>query len=319
MNNIVVGTRGSKLALVQTKNFIARLKEHYPDFNFTIKKIKTSGDRILDKSLKEVGGKGLFIKEIEYALKTGEIDIAVHSLKDLPAKIKDDFMLACYPGRENPHDVLISKQGLLLNQLPEGARLGTGSSRRRVQLKRYRKDFDFENIRGNVDTRLEKMEAMELEGIILAAAGLHRLGHHQLITQYIPGEVSIPAAGQGTLGIEILRERKDLLTILNKIDNKFVRLVSLAERKFLAVLGANCHSPVGAYADSKVKAGTLTLTLTAFLSSINSQKIIMKKDKIRIEQEEKAWTKARNLGEKVAISILDSGGNVILKRLKEDE
>ena len=207
MQKLIIGTRGSELAVAQTRWIKKQIKNHHSGIAIDIKKITTTGDKIKDGSLINKGGKGLFIKEIEKALLNEEIDIAVHSLKDIPGNIKDDFKLVCFPERENPHDVLISRKNHSLSDLPQKATLGTGSLRRQNQLKNYRSDLNFVNLRGNVNTRIKKMKNMKLDGIILAAAGLHRLNNREMITQYISDKICIPAVGQGTLGIEILKKK----------------------------------------------------------------------------------------------------------------
>lgn len=319
MKDIIVGSRGSRLALAQSKIFVDMLKSKFPEKSIVIKEITTSGDRIKDKSLKDIGGKGLFVKEIELALLNEEIDIAVHSLKDVPGEINSNFILPCFPAREVPNDVLISKGGLKLEELPEGAVLGTGSLRRRLELKKYRPDFNFVGLRGNVETRLKKMEENDLDGIILAAAGLHRLAKEDLITEYIPTDRCIPAVGQGTLGIEILKERDDMLNLLKKVDNLTVKIASVIERAFLAQMNGDCHLPVGAYADIIEKEEFYSIDVNAFLASENGERYIAdnltEKIKFSSIDNKNFLFKIALIGERLAKRILSAGGNKILEEM----
>ncbi|TAK06874.1 MAG: hydroxymethylbilane synthase, partial [Candidatus Manganitrophaceae bacterium] len=198
-NVLKIGSRGSQLALWQANWVKGQLESK--GFQVEIVKIKTTGDKILDVPLAKVGGKGLFVKEIEEALLRGEIDLAVHSMKDVPSVLPEPLHLAAIPKREDPRDALISRRGLRLADLPSGAKIGTSSLRRQAQLWAYRPDLDFAMLRGNLDTRLRKLTEGEFEAIILAAAGLHRMGWTERITEYLSPEVSLPAIGQGALGI----------------------------------------------------------------------------------------------------------------------
>ncbi len=285
MQKLVIGTRGSKLALAQTKLFAMKINKYKPDLDIKIKPIKTSGDRIKDKSLYKIGGKGLFVKEIEESLFKEEIDIAVHSLKDIPGITDDRLVLACYPERENPADVLISSKENTLDNLPRGSVLGTGSLRRQIQLKQYRPDLEFIKIRGNVDTRIKKMKNKNLDGIILAAAGLHRLDMKKVISDYISYDICTPAAGQGTLGIQILKKRKDLLKFLKKFDHKKTRLASIVERNFIKSMGSSCNLPVGAFARIEIAKNNITCRLETFYSDKNGEKYIKDTNKLKLKDE----------------------------------
>lgn len=320
MDKIIIGTRASKLALTQTNIIVKQLEKIYPDLTIDVKSITTSGDRIKDKALYKVGGKGLFIKEIEAALMEEEIDIAIHSLKDMPGEMDDRFSFACYPERENPADILISRNDKSLNQLPAGASLGTGSFRRRTQLKRYRSDLEFVNLRGNVDTRIKKMEEMDLDGIILAAAGLHRLQKKDLITQYLPLDVSIPAVGQGTLGVEILKKRKDLIKLFEPLDHFYTKLKSIGERKFLKILGGSCNLPLGANVQIKENEQKVECEINGFLASENGNKYIKKQTNIDFKLEQKdelIFGKVKSMGKNLAQKILNDGGQEIISQLEE--
>ena len=198
-SSLIIGTRGSRLAIWQAEWVQARLQEIAPTLTVTLQRIKTSGDKILDVPLAKVGGKGLFVKEIEEALLRGEIDLAVHSMKDVPTVLPEPLAIVCVPRREDPRDALISRHGLPLNQLPRGARVGTSSLRRQSQLLHYRSDLKIEMLRGNIETRLRKLKAGDYDAIVLASAGLRRMGWNEEITEYLPVDVSLPAIGQGRL------------------------------------------------------------------------------------------------------------------------
>lgn len=243
----MVGTRGSKLAVAQTSGVCEALGRAYPEHEFEIKIIKTKGDLIQDRPLDQIGDKGVFVKEIEEQLLSGEVQIGVHSMKDMPAFPAQGLEFAQAWEREDPRDALILREAASLEELPPGAVIGTGSRRREVQLKRLRQDLRVVNIRGNVDTRLRKMEEQKLDGIVLAAAGLHRLGKKALITRYLDPEEMIPAPAQGVLALEIRAGDVALKQMLDGLKSGETSLAVAAERGFLAEMGANCHMPVGAY------------------------------------------------------------------------
>jgi hydroxymethylbilane synthase len=257
MRKIIVGSRQSKLALTQTNWVINRLKSFGLPYEFEIKKIVTKGDRILDVTLSKVGGKGLFVKEIEQALIDKEIDIAVHSMKDMPAVLQDGLMIGAIPKRVDARDVLISRNGLTLEQLPEGAVVGTSSLRREAQLRAFRNDFKIEPLRGNIDTRLRRVQDGEFDAIILAAAGLLRMDWKGEITQYLPVNLSLPAVGQGALGIECRADDAEVRALLANIHDPDTELAVTAERAFLRTLEGGCQVPIGAHAlvsdDKQVK------------------------------------------------------------------
>lgn len=245
---IVIGTRGSKLALVQAEYVKKRLEEAYPKDSYECKIIKTKGDRIQDKALDQIGDKGLFVREIERELLDKTIDLAVHSMKDMPGEQPEGLCFANAWKREDPRDVLVLREAASLEELPEHAVIGTGSKRREIQLKKLRPDLQIVGIRGNVDTRLKKMQEQKLDGIVLAAAGLHRLGRASLITQYLSPEQMIPAAAQGTLALEVRKDRQDLLEKINALSEEKDRQIADTERLFLEGTGGDCHMPIGAYA-----------------------------------------------------------------------
>lgn len=245
---IIIGTRGSKLALAQAEYVKKRLQEAYPQDRFDMKIIKTKGDRIQDKALCRIGDKGLFVKEIEKELLSGEIQMAVHSMKDMPSELPEGLCFARSWQREDPRDVLVLREAKSLDELREGALIGTGSKRRAFQLLKLRSDLQIVDIRGNVDTRLKKMEQQKLDGIVLAAAGLIRLGRTGVITQYLEPEQMIPATAQGTLAIETREDQKELLEKLNRLSDDGAERITKAERAFLQGIGGDCHLPIGAYA-----------------------------------------------------------------------
>lgn len=248
-----IGTRGSKLALVQTEYVRNRLQKRYPQDIFEIRIIKTRGDMVTDRPLDQVGGSGLFVKEIERALLEGEIQLAVHSMKDMPCQLPEGLVLAPVWEREDPRDALVLREKKSLEELPESAVIGTGSKRRAVQLQKLRPDLRIVNLRGNVDTRLRKMEEQKLDGIILAAAGLKRLGLQDRITHFFEIDEMIPAPTQGTLAIELREDNRELLHKLAPFGDAKTELQTEIERAFLQEMGADCHLPIGAYAYVKDK------------------------------------------------------------------
>lgn len=242
----IIGTRGSSLALAQAEYVCGRLAEAYPSEEFEIRIIKTKGDIVLDKPLHEIGDKGIFVKEIEEKIRDGEVHIGVHSMKDMPSCPAPGLRFTRAWKREDPRDVLILREKKTLEELPEGAVIGTGSRRREYQLKRLRPDLKVVNIRGNVDTRIRKMEEEHLDGIILAAAGLHRLGMKERVTCYLEAEEMISAPAQGVLALEIREEETALGELLDALSDEETNQAVEAERGFLQEMGGGCHVPVGA-------------------------------------------------------------------------
>jgi len=245
MKTIRIGTRCSKLALAQTEIVISLMKNIKADLDIEIQEIHTTGDRLVDISLDEIGGKGLFVKDIEMHLLKGDIDVAVHSLKDMPAEIPDGLDLVAFVKRDDPRDMLFTGGNYTLYSLPKGARIGTSSLRRKYQLKSERPDIDIVNVRGNVTTRLDKVDK-ELDGVILAAAGIKRLG----LKPGVPLEIDtvIPAPGQGVIAIETRDDDEYMQALFKGIDHGATRLCSETERTFLRALGADCNFPVAAHA-----------------------------------------------------------------------
>ena len=245
---LVIGTRASALARWQTDRVIARLRAAWPDLDYRVKLLSTSGDRIQDKPLSEIGGKGLFTSELEDAVRSGEIDLAVHSLKDLPIDDAPGLTIGALCEREDARDVLIARDSWTLASLPAGARLGTSSLRRSAQLLAVRPDLKVLPLRGNVDTRVHKLMQAEYDAIVLAAAGVLRLelAHH--VTEYLPFEVMLPAPGQGALAVQCRVDDTPTLKLLALLDDPTVRAAVTAERTFLKDLGGGCSAPVAAYA-----------------------------------------------------------------------
>jgi hydroxymethylbilane synthase len=248
MKNWKVGTRRSLLALTQTKWVVDQLKKLEPQASFELHEIVTKGDRILDVTLSKVGGKGLFVKEIEQSLFDKEADLAVHSLKDMPAELPEGLVIGAIPKRVDPRDVLLSKDGKTLDELPQGALVGTSSLRRAAQILAYRPDLQIESVRGNIDTRMRKLHEGNFDAIILAAAGLERVNFEGEIAQFLPVEISLPAVGQGALAIECRADDEETLALLRRMDDEPTRLAVTAERTFLNKMQGGCQVPIGAYA-----------------------------------------------------------------------
>jgi hydroxymethylbilane synthase len=248
MNTITIGTRKSKLALAQTNMVRDALLHDHPGLEVRLEEITTRGDVILDRPLSAIGDKGLFVVEIEDAMRAGRVDIAVHSAKDLPSVLPPDMTLAATPRRADARDALVARGGRTLGELHQGALVGTSSLRRACQLRALRPDLVIADLRGNVDTRLRKLHAGEYDAIILAAAGLERLGLAAEVTEYLAPDHMIPAVGQGVIGIEARAGDERVLALLAPLDDRAARVTISAERAFLARIGGGCQVPVGAFA-----------------------------------------------------------------------
>jgi len=249
VSKLSVGTRASRLALRQTELVVAALKERHPALAIEIREIRTEGDRRPGESLATIGGQGVFVKEIEAALLRREIDIAVHSLKDVPADLAEGCVIAAVPQRADPRDALITRTGARLAGLPSGARIGTGSERRAVQLRALRGDVEPVDIRGNVETRIRKADEGQFDGVVLAVAGLERLGLLDRASQVFEPDEMLPAVGQGALAVEARADDAELLELLAVLDDRDARLAVEAERAFLQRLGGGCRLPFGALAE----------------------------------------------------------------------
>lgn len=250
MRKLVVGSRRSKLALTQSKQFIDKLKAIDPSLEIEIKEIVTKGDRIVNQQLSKVGGKGLFVKEIQNELFNNDIDMAIHSLKDVPSIIPEGLTLGCIPDREIPFDAYIAKNHVPLEELPKNSIVGTSSLRRGAQILSKYPHLKIKWIRGNIDTRLNKLETEDYDAIILAAAGLKRMGwSDDVVTTYLDKDTLLPAIGQGALGIECRSNDIELLELLQKVHNNEVANCVTAERTFLAAMDGSCQVPIGGYAN----------------------------------------------------------------------
>ncbi|ERM90793.1 hypothetical protein O163_13970 [Caldanaerobacter subterraneus subsp. yonseiensis KB-1] len=258
---IRVGTRGSTLAVKQTELVLKRIKEKNPYIEFEIVKITTKGDKMVDKPVEMLGGKGVFVKEIEKALLRGEIDMAVHSMKDMPYETVPGLLLIPVLERENPQDVLVSRDKVPLKDLRGGAKIATSSLRRKAQITRLAPHVEVIPIRGNIETRIDKMKEQNLDGLILAASGLIRLGLTEIITEYFPTDVMVPAAWQGILAVEFREDFYDVFkTIYPYLYNKKTQIEAEIERKFLKAFGVDCKTPFGVYA-SYLENGKVNINL----------------------------------------------------------
>lgn len=300
---LVIATRESRLALWQAEFVQARLSALYPDTRVELLKMTTRGDQILDKTLSKVGGKGLFVKELETALLDGRADLAVHSLKDVPVDLQSPFQLACVMEREDPRDAFVSNLYSHLADLPAGAVVGTSSLRREAQIREHYPHLEVKPLRGNLDTRLRKLDEGKYAAIILAAAGLKRLGLQERIKAYIDTQDSLPAAGQGALGIEILESRTDVFELLQALrDDKTTACVT-AERAVSYALGGSCQVPLAAHA-------TLvgdTLNIQALVASTDGTQILRACTQGDVKD-------AKILGLQVAQQLKDNGGQLLVEQ-----
>lgn len=307
MEKLVVGSRGSRLALLQAEHIISRLQEFAPATRFYLKEIKTMGDKILDVALSKIGDKGLFVKEIENALLQQEIDIAVHSMKDLPTLIPAGLKVGAIEKREDPRDVIISNGSVKLSDLPPGADVGTGSLRRVAQLSHFRPDLNFKPVRGNLDTRLRKLKEQEFSALVLAYAGIKRLDLQEEIAEIIPVNICLPAVGQGALGIEMRDGDKAVTELLKGIDDAATHAAVMAERAFLRRLEGGCQVPIGAL-------GEITngkLRLQGLIASLDGTELL--RDTVSGQPE-----RAADLGVMLAERLLSRGGDAILEKVRRE-
>jgi hydroxymethylbilane synthase len=303
-----IGTRGSQLALWQARWVQTALKSLEPDLEVELVIIKTKGDKILDVPLAKVGGKGLFVKEIEEALLDGRIDLAVHSMKDMPAEIPKGLIIGAVPQRATALDAFIALDYAQLADLPQGARVGTSSLRRSAQLLNLRPDLQIQPLRGNLDTRLKKLSTTDLDAVILAAAGLQRLGLAERITAELPPETLLPAVGQGALCIES-REQDDLVAQrLAALDHAASRTAVVAERAFLTRLEGGCQVPIAAHA----RCSTQRLEMTGLVAELDGSRIIKASMEGPADQ-------AHTLGLQLAENLLAQGADDILSRLQHHD
>jgi len=300
MKELIIGSRGSALALTQSGLMIDALQARHPNVVCRVQVIKTKGDTIQDTPLAKIGDKGLFVKEIEQALIDGEIDFAVHSAKDLPSDMPDPLMIAAFPEREDPADVLVSKVGML-QDLPKGAIIGTSSLRRRAQILHARPDIHVVDLRGNLDTRLRKLDEDHYDAIILAGAGLRRLGLGDRITQVLPFDICLPCAGQGALAIQC-RKGDPVAELLRDLDDPATRACVEAERALLMRLGAGCQTPVAALA-CVTDGGAIHMQ--ALVASLDGHTIVRRAMSGNMDSPEE-------LGRRLAEELLDSPAAALL-------
>ncbi|RIL52731.1 hydroxymethylbilane synthase [Mammaliicoccus fleurettii] len=306
MRKIIVGSRKSKLAMTQSQQFIDKLKEKHPDLDIEIKEIVTKGDRIVDVQLSKVGGKGLFVKEIQQALFDHEIDFAIHSLKDVPSELPEALTLGCIPEREIPFDAYIANNHVKLAELKPGSIVGTSSLRRGAQILAKYPHLEIKWIRGNIDTRLKKLDTEDFDAIILAAAGLKRMGWSEdIVTEYLQEDTMVPAIGQGALGIECRSDDKELLDILKSVHDEKVETCVTCERTFLNEMDGSCKVPIAGYA---TKDG----------NEISFTGLIMSPDGKERYESTKVGTDPVEIGKQVSEELKSQGAYEIIKKLNEE-
>jgi hydroxymethylbilane synthase len=302
INTIKIGTRGSPLALRQSTWVQEALSGHYPHLEIEMVTIKTTGDKILDVPLAAIGGKGLFVKEIEEALLEKRIDLAVHSLKDMPGEIPVGLTIGAVPAREDSRDVLISRDGLLLKEISGNKKIGTSSLRRQAQLLHYRSDLEMIPLRGNLETRIKKIESENLAGIILAAAGLNRMGFQDQVSQYLDLDICLPAVGQGALALEIRDGDLGVQELIQVIHHEATALCTQAEREFLSRLQGGCQVPIAGHAWIEGQ----WIIIKGLIADLAGRTIIK-------DQLEGPISDPAGLGILLAERLLDQGGGEILK------
>jgi len=296
-----IGTRKSKLALWQA-NFVKEFLEKHWGVEVELVKITTTGDKITDVPLAKIGGKGLFVKEIEKALLEGEIDLAVHSLKDVPMELPKGLTLGAVTKRENPYDVLVSSSGKRLSELPPGAKVGTSSLRRQVQIRRRRPDLKIEVLRGNVDTRMRKLKEGLYDAVVLAYAGVKRMGYEDEITEVLTD--FIPAVGQGSLALEIREDDERIKRLVEPLNDPDSYLCALCERAFLRELEGGCQVPIGAFARTEGD----KILFKAFLSDLSAERFLEAYEEGKKEE-------AEEIGRRTARELLERGGREILEEI----
>lgn len=306
-NQVIIGSRDSDLAMWQARWVADALQQAHPDRNFHIQGMKTKGDNILDVALAKIGDKGLFTKELETALLSGTIALAVHSMKDLPTQLPEGLAIGAVCEREYPGDVLISRNNIGLADLKPGACVGTSSLRRRAQLLCYRPDLQMVDIRGNLNTRLRKFKEQDLDAIVLAYAGIKRMGYEELITQLIPFDVCLPAVGQGSVGVELASANTAARDIIAPLDHGPSRTAIEAERAFMQRLEGGCQVPIGAYGQVQGN----VLTLTGAVIALNGQSALRHSITGSV-------TDARQLGIQLAELLIGRGAEKILQQARQE-
>jgi hydroxymethylbilane synthase len=302
MNKLTVGTRGSALALRQTELIVERLRSLNPGLEIEVRIIKTKGDKILDEPLTRIAGKGFFVAEIERALIRGEIDFAVHSMKDLPAEMTEGLVIAAIPEREDPSDALISR-GPSLHDLPKGARIGTSSPRRQAQLRHFRPDLELVDLRGNLDTRIRRLEEGRFDAVVLAYAGLRRMGWEDRVTEKLPPEICLPAVGQGALAVQTREDNAETTELLARLDDAESRAAVTAERSLLSALGGGCQVPIGALGVIEGAA----LRLRGVVASPDGKRLIR-------GEVSGDWNKPEGVGRHLADVLVRDGADAILRQ-----
>ena len=302
---LIIGTRGSALALCQANLIKEEIEAAFPDLDVRLKKIKTTGDKITDVPLAKVGGKGLFVKEIEEALFREEIALAVHSMKDVPTFLPEGLHLAAITRREDPRDAVISRDGKRLLDLPRGARIGTSSLRRQSQIRHLRPDFEIVPLRGNLDTRLKKIGKEGLAAVVLAAAGMRRMGWEDRITEYLDPDLCVPAIGQGALGLECHVSNQQVNSMLNRFNDAITSRCVRAERAFLKRLEGGCQVPIAAYAQFREEE---RLVLEGLVAGVDGKRVI--RDGIAGDPEQ-----PETLGLDLAERLLAQGADAILREI----
>ena len=305
LSKLTIATRGSQLALWQAKFIAGRLREHFPILDIELNIVKTMGDRILDVPLAKVGGKGLFVKEIEEAILSDQADFAVHSLKDVPGELVPELTLGVIPERADPSDCLVSCDYSDLDSLPQGAVVGTGSLRRQAQILALRPDLNIKSLRGNLDTRIRKLEQGDYQAIVLASAGLQRLGVQAGRHCRLDPPDFLPAVGQGALGIEYRRDNSELSALLEVLNHEPSRIAVETERSFLRELEGSCQVPLGGYAEIRNHA----VFFTGFVADLQGTQLIRHSG--TAERNEGA-----RLGRDVARQIIAAGGRAILDQVQ---
>lgn len=304
---VVIGTRGSKLALWQADYIQNRLEEQYPNVTVKQKIITTKGDKILDVPLAKIGGKGLFTKELETAMLEGEIDLAVHSMKDVPSEMPEGLTLGVITAREHEGDAFVSLRYRSLDELPQGAKVGTSSLRRKAQLLKHRPDLKIYSLRGNVGTRLDKLESENFDAIILAVAGLRRLGLGNRIVEILPHDICLPAVGQGALGLEYRADDHEMAQMLAFLNDEMTSVAVRAERAYLKRIEGGCQVPVGIYGE----ADATGVTLRAAILAVDGTEAI-------VDREYGTHADCENVGLRLAERMLAAGGEAILRELTEN-
>ena len=302
-DRLVIGSRGSHLALWQTNFVKTNLENLFPDISFEISIIRTTGDEQVASALSKIGDKGLFTRQIEAGLLSGEIDLAVHSLKDLQTEQPEGLRIGAICEREVPNDALVSKNGASIEDLPRNAKVATGSLRRRSQLLHHRPDLEIAEIRGNVPTRLKKFDESDLDGVVLAFAGLKRLGFESRISQILPFNIMLPAVGQGAVAVEVRESDVDVLDVVGQLDHAPTRVCVTAERAFLRTLEGGCQVPIGAYAF--IEGGQIVL-----------EGVVGSLDGSIIFREKVTGSNAETLGIELAEILIEKGAGRLLEEIR---